>query len=439
MQFSLSTRLSQQTSLSPQMQQAVRLLLLSSLELDIELEKAAQENPILEFQSSQTRLTGEFDVDRLESLAFESTLIGSLEQQINLLDLDTQTKGLVHYLAGCLDERGYLDSSLENITLELAELFQESYTLEQVHSALTQLQQLEPAGIGAQDLSECLVLQIQRHLENIDSTDPDREPYLLALQICQSHLQRIANNDFSKLRVLLGKSEKQIEVAIQKIKRLNPNPASEFVSTPNQYITPDILVKKRGGLWVAERNPEAIAKISLNQEYINILGEYRDKNAIGAMRQKISEAKWLVKNIQQREESILRVAGEIVARQQNFFNDGDIGMRPLVLREIADNLELHESTVSRVTNQKYLSCPLGLFELKHFFSKAIASEQGDDICATAVQAIIKRIVAQELSSKPISDNSIATILENQGYVIARRTVAKYRESLRIPAMHLRRH
>jgi RNA polymerase sigma-54 factor len=439
MHYSLSTRLSQQTSLSPQLQQAVKLLLLSSMDLEAELEKAVADNPVLLFEPSNLQFAAGADVHEFDQAARRPSLQASLTEQINLLRLEIKTQTAVHYLAACLDKRGFLDTSLENITLEITEFFQENYTLHELQNALKHLQTLEPVGIGARDLSECLALQLQDQLDTLCFDPEEREITLLALQICSSHLPKVANCEFAKLRVLLGKSEKSIEAAVTKIKSLKHNPAAEFDDDPDLFIRPDLFVKKHRGLWVAERNEETVPKISLNQEYIEILKEYRDKNEIGAMRQKISEAKWLIKNIQQREETIQRVACEIVARQQSFFHSGDIALRPLVLREIADNLELHESTVSRVTNQKYLGCPLGLFELKHFFSHSITSEQGDRISTTAVQEIIKRIVADESPGKPISDHSIAMILENQGYVIARRTVAKYRESLRIPAMHLRRH
>lgn len=439
MHFSISQRLRQQTGLSPQLQQAVKLLLLSNLELELELEKAAQENPIIQFEPSGSR-AGNINIDDFEDTSSRPSLHAALTQQINLLQLNAKTKAAIYYLASCLDERGYLDGTLESITLEIAERFQEQYTLAELQDALSQLQKLDPIGVGARDLSECLSLQLAGELHSSHHLESDdREITVLAMQICKSHLSKIANRDYGKLRVLLGKSERYIELAVAKIKTLKHNPGSEFSDETNTHITPDILVKKRGSLWIAMRNEETVPKISLNQEYIEILHEYRDQQGIGAMRQKITEAKWLLKNIQQREETILRVACEIVARQQSFFSSGDIALRPLVLREIADNLELHESTVSRVTNHKYLSCPLGLFELKHFFSQSITTEQGDRISTTAVQEIIRRIVADESPMKPVSDHSIAKILEHQGYVIARRTVAKYRESLRIPAMHLRRH
>lgn len=439
MRFSISPRLSQQTSLSPQLQQAVKLLMLSSLELEQELEKVALDNPIIEFEPSVPQYSGSGEGYGIEQLPGQISLQSALAEQIRVMNLNPKIKAAIHYLAACLDEHGFLQESLETITLEIAERFQEQYTLAELQIALRYLQQLEPVGVGARDLSECLCIQLQEELNRATMHFEERAILSLALQICKSHLAKVANREYAKLRVLLGKSESSIEAAIRKIKTLNHHPAAKYDHGPDHSVTPDIVVYKHRNHWVARRNDEAIPKVSLNQEYINIISEYRDHADIGAMRQKMTEAKWLLKNIQQREETILRVASEVVARQQSFFESGDIALRPLVLREIADNLELHESTVSRVTKQKYLSCPLGLFELKHFFSHSITSEQGDRVSTTAVHEIIRRIVANESPGKPISDHSIAMILENQGYTVARRTVAKYRDSLRIPAMHLRRH
>jgi RNA polymerase sigma-54 factor len=439
MRFSISPHLSQQTNLSPQLQQAVKLLMLSNLELELELEKVALDNPIIEFEPGSSHYSRSSEDDGLEQIPNQISLQTALAEQIRAMNINPKIKGAVHYLAACLDERGFLVESLETITLEIAERFREQYTLAELQTALSHLQELEPLGVGARDLSECLCIQLCEELNQGSKSPEERALLSLALQICKSHLTKVANREYAKLRVLLGKSDRSIEAAIQKIKTLNHDPAADYDQGTDQLVTPDIAVYKKGNLWVAKRNEEAIPKVSLNQEYINIISEYRDHADIGAMRQKMTEAKWLLKNIQQREETILRVASEVVARQQSFFESGDIALRPLVLREIADNLELHESTVSRVTKQKYLSCPLGLFELKHFFSHYVASEQGDRVSTTAVHEMIRRIVANESPGKPISDHSIAMILENQGYAVARRTVAKYRDSLRIPAMHLRRH
>jgi len=413
--------------------------MLSNLELELELEKAALDNPIIEFEPSTPQYLGGADGYSLEQIPAHTSLQTVLAEQIRVMNIHPKTKAAVHYLAACLDEHGFLHESLETITLEIAERFQEQYTLAELQIALSHLQQLEPLGIGARDLSECLCIQLHEELHQAGMNPEEHAILSLALQICKSHLNKVANREYAKLRVLFGKSESSIEAAIHKIKTLNHHPAANHNNQSNHFVVPDIVVYRQSKRWVARRNEEAIPKVSLNQEYINIISEYRDQADIGAMRQKMTEAKWLLKNIYQREETILRVASEVVAQQQSFFESGDIALRPLVLREIADNLGLHESTVSRVTKQKYLSCPLGLFELKHFFSHSITSEQGDRVSTTAVHEIIRRIVANESPGKPISDHSIAMILENQGYAVARRTVAKYRDSLRIPAMHLRRH
>ena len=216
------------------------------------------------------------------------------------------------------------------------------------------------------------------------------------------------------------------------------NPGAYFDRENDQWILPDVVVKSINNLWVVESNPNARPRISLNGEYAKILKESGQGKADGVLKQKILEASWLIKNIAQREDTILRVANEIVKHQQKFFSMGAIGMKPLVLREIAETLEMHESTISRVTTQKYLSCPLGIFEFKYFFSSQLNSDKGVAISSTAIQELIKRIIQEESAVKPISDSKIAKLLSDQGYEIARRTVAKYREAMRIPAVHLRK-
>jgi RNA polymerase sigma-54 factor len=256
--------------------------------------------------------------------------------------------------------------------------------------------------------------------------------------IVNTHLNKVGSKDWLKIKQACGKSQAEVLKAVECIRSLQHNPGAQFEREQDQWVLPDVVVKAKHGQWVVESNPSAKPRISLNDEYARILKENGQKKADGALKQKMLEATWMVKNIAQREETILKVAQEIVARQQKFFSIGAIGMRPLVLREIAESLSMHESTISRVTTQKYLSCPLGIYEFKYFFSSQLSSEKGGAISSTAVQALIKQIVENEPAKKPISDTNIAKLLSDQGYVIARRTVAKYREALRIPAVHLRK-
>ena len=461
MAISLNTRISQTVSLTPQLQQSIKLLQLSNSELEQELAKEAEENPLLEFepnpeietnitqtterldinQSSWTsnhRISQEDDEDwgeQYERIAHKQTLLEYLEEQIHLLNIEADEQSIVAYLAGCLDERGYLPEDLQTIHADIGTQLSTADSFERLEKALAKLQSLDPPGVGARNLAECLSLQIKRILESVDT---DRESWGLAMEIASSHLGKVGTKDWQKIRAAIGKSEAAILRAVNLIRTLQHNPGSQFERENDQWILPDVVVKLKNKRWIAESNPNAKPRLSLNSEYAKILKENGQKKIDGALKQKMIEASWLVKNITQREETILKVAQSIVSRQQQFFSIGAIGMRPLVLREIAEELEMHESTISRVTTQKYLACPLGIFEFKYFFSSQVSSENGSGISSTAIQALIKKIVAEESPKKPISDTQIAQVLGEQGYNIARRTVAKYRDILRIPPVHLRK-
>jgi RNA polymerase sigma-54 factor len=462
MAISLNNRLSPQVSLTPQLQQAIKLLQLSNNELEQELAKAAEENPLLEFEPNpelESNLNQSNDrielnqntwssnnhashddedwVERYERVAHKQTLLEHLEEQIHLLNIPPQEQSVLAYLAGCLDERGYLLDDLESINAEIgAQLLDSNVsTLKLIEAGLKKLQVLDPPGIGARNLAECLSLQIDRILNDQKNNTDD---WNLAKLIVNTHLSKVGSKDWLKIKQACGKSQAEVMKAVECIRSLQHNPGAQFEQEHDQWVLPDVVVKAKHGQWLVESNPNAKPRISLNTEYARILKENGQKKADGALKQKMLEASWMVKNIAQREETILKVAKEIVSRQQKFFSMGAVGMRPLVLREIADSLKMHESTISRVTTQKYLSCPLGIYEFKYFFSSQLSSEKGGAISSTAVQALIKQIVENESAKKPISDTNIAKLLSDQGYVIARRTVAKYREALRIPAVHLRK-
>jgi RNA polymerase sigma-54 factor len=338
-------------------------------------------------------------------------------------------------MAGCLDDRGYLPEDLEAIHTDIAAQLAENTSFSHIEKALAKLQTLDPPGIGARDLAECLSLQIDRVLENVKV---DIAAWELAKEIVTSHLAKVGSKDWQKIKQASGKSEAEVLKAVELIRTLQHNPGSQFERENDQWILPDVVVKLKQNRWVVESNPNAKPRLTLNNEYARILKENGQKKVDGALKQKMLEASWLVKNIAQREETIQRVAQAIVERQQQFFSIGAIGMKPLVLREIAEELEMHESTISRVTTQKYLACPLGIFEFKYFFSSQVSTEKGGGISSTAIQALIKKIVEEESAKKPISDTQIAQLLSEQGYIIARRTVAKYRDVLRIPPVHLRK-
>jgi RNA polymerase sigma-54 factor len=462
MKIALKTQFGQHLALTPQLQRSIQLLQISSAELEEEVAKAAEENPMLEYSppdqskddgepnekmemiqanwaSSAPSRDDDEDWDtRHEQQAQVKSLLNYLEEQIQSLRIDPPVKGLVVYLAGCLDERGYLPESLEDLATEIhSELkVTKASALTQLKTALTELQKLDPAGIGAHSLAECLCLQIQRQMQ-FDTEHSDK--LQLALNLAQNHLSKIAQKDWSKLRQIFKQPEANIMGAVAHIRTLQHNPGEHFDTNVEQWISPDVFIKLNAkGKWVVHSNQAIKPRLTLNQEYSRILKENNAKKNNLALHQKMLEARWLIKNIEQREETILKVAEAIVERQQNFFHQGNIAMKPLVLREIAAAIGMHESTISRVTNNKYLACPAGIFEFKYFFSAQLSSEKGQAVSATAVQSLIKQIILDETPKKPISDNQITNLLASQGFVVARRTVAKYRELLRIPPAHLRK-
>lgn len=462
MKIALRTQFGQHLALTPQLQKSIQLLQISSAELEEELAKAADENPMLNYAPpDQVKDDGELvnqaepiqanwtpsgpsrddDEDwdtRHEQQVQTKSFLGHLEEQIQSRRLDPQIKGLVFYLAGCLDERGYLPEALEDLAAEIHSQLSvsQAMALTQLRQALVELQLLDPAGVGAHSLAECLCLQIQRRMR---STSKDTDPLELAFQLAKNHLSKIAQKDWNKLRQIFKESEACIMEAVAIIKSLQHNLGESFENDIEQWVTPDVLVKLNAkGKWVVHSNQDLKPRLTLNQEYSRILKENNSKRNNAAMHQKMLEARWLIKNIEQREDTILKVANAIVERQQNFFHQGNIAMKPLVLREIAEAISMHESTVSRVTNNKYLACPAGIFEFKYFFSAQLSSKKGQAVSATAVQSLIKQMITEEASKKPISDNQISNLLSSQGFVVARRTVAKYRELLRIPPAHLRK-
>jgi len=296
--------------------------------------------------------------------------------------------------------------------------------------ALKYLQSLDPPGVGARSLGESLSLQ----LEALPEDTPYRKE---ALQIVTQHLDTFAARDYFRLKKLLRCDDDALRSIQSLIIGLNPRPAGSFSDGETRYIIPDVVVRKIKGLWVASLNPEAMPKLRINRMYADILHRNRDAS-FQQLAGQLQEAKWLIKNVQQRFDTILRVSQAIVDRQRHFFEHGEVAMRPLVLREIADTLELHESTVSRVTTQKFMLTARGIFELKYFFGSHVTTDTGGACSATAIRALLKQLVGEEDRRKPLSDSQIAEILGKQGIVVARRTIAKYRESLQILPVNLRK-
>jgi RNA polymerase sigma-54 factor len=476
MKPSLQLKLSQHLTLTPQLQQSIRLLQLSTLELNQEVERFLQENPLLERDDEAEGApgtppsaydaapapasgAGEGEQAREESAPFadgeeggwreeggsyggrdedegesaqvpadEPSLRDHLNWQLNLLQLPDRDRRIVALLVDALDEDGYLSQSLE----ELAELLPPELGIEaeELKIGLHHLQNLDPPGVGARDLRECLLLQLK-------ALPPGTHCLREATVVAEGYLEVLASRDFQKLKKVLRCDDKCLREVQRLITSLNPRPGAGYSKDVARYIVPDVVVRKVKGVWIASLNPEAIPRLRINRMYAEILARNRDAS-FQQLAGQLQEAKWLIKNVQQRFETIQRVSQAIVDRQRRFFEHGEVAMRPLVLREIAEALGLHESTVSRVTTQKFMMTPRGIFELKYFFGSHVATETGGACSATAIRALIKQLVSAEDSKAPLSDSQLSEILGQQGIVVARRTVAKYRESLQILPVNLRK-
>jgi len=485
MKQTLQLKLSQHLALTPQLQQSIRLLQLSTLELNQEIEQFLQDNPLLEREEGSediqmTALAGELpgnapaqesapqdapaadtaidqipasddelgwgvelgsssgtprdendDSDFGDIQAAAASLRDHLLGQLALLPLSDRDRAMVAFLIEALDDDGYLAHPLPDLIEVLPDELGEDpeELLEELQIALRHLQNFDPPGIGALTPAECLALQ----LEPTDAC-PVRD---LALGILKKHLALLANRDFVRIRKALGCDEDTLREAHALVRSLNPRPGAQFAALDTRYVVPDVVVKKSRGRWVATLNREAMPRLRINRLYAQILQGNRNGSSASLAGQ-LQEAKWLIKNVQQRFDTILRVSQAIVDRQRQFFDHGEVAMRPLTLREIADTVELHESTISRVTTQKYIASPRGIYELKYFFGSHVATDSGGAASSTAIRALIKQLVSAEDGHKPLSDARIAEILGEQGIVVARRTVAKYRESLSIPPVNLRK-
>lgn len=348
--------------------------------------------------------------------------------QVNVSQFPERDKRLLTLLIDSLDDDGYLTLPLE----ELAAMLPEELEIEAVELSIARnyLRTLDPPGVGALNLSECLTFQ----LAALPEDTPHREA---AITIVTQYLDSLASRDYAKLKKFLQCDEQALREIQQLILSLNPKPGAGFSSEQARYVVPDVVVKKVKGMWRASLHPDAMPKLKINRVYADILQRTRD-SGYQQLSGQLQEAKWLIKNVQQRFDTILRVSQAIVDRQRHFFEHGEVAMRPLVLREIAETLGLHESTVSRVTTQKFMLTPRGIFELKYFFGSHVGTDSGGACSATAIRALIKQLVGAEDAKRPLSDSQISEILGQQGITVARRTIAKYREALQIPPVNLRK-
>ncbi len=469
MKHSLQLKLSQHLTLTPQLQQSIRLLQLSTVELNQELERYLAENPLLEREDPESQEApaapsagapeeprpaaeagtqsaeepssfGEDspgpsrrdDGDRedyTQFAAFEPTLQDHLMQQLSLVGLTERDRRIAEHLVGHIDEDGYLKQDLEELRLAFAAEIPD-LDADDVAIALRHVQNLEPTGVGARDVAECLALQLRA----LPAGTPHREA---AIALVTRHLDVLAARDFNRLRRLLGVSEDELREVRALVLTLDPKPGRAFSQGDVRYVVPDVVVRKSGARWIAALNRDAMPRLRVNKLYADILQASRD-NGGRHLAGQLQEARWLIKNVQQRFDTILRVTQAIVDRQRNFFEHGEVAMRPLVLREIADAVGLHESTISRVTTQKYMFTPRGIFELKYFFGSHVSTDTGGACSATAIRALIKQLVAAEDGRKPLSDHRISDLLAEQGIQVARRTVAKYREAMHIQPASLRK-
>jgi len=475
MKQTLQLRIGQQLTMTPQLQQAIRLLQLSTLELQTEVQDALESNPMLEqedgendqpetensaadtAESSSDSAQGAegsnetipdelptdsnwddtFDTGTVSSSApdqantrdiFETITVssggihGHLTWQLELTHFSETDTLIARTIIDAIDDAGYLSTSLQEITDSLDKSLE--VEPDEVQAVLHRIQQFDPIGIGARNLQECLQLQLQQF--NKDT------PWLREAKILiRDYFGLLSNRDFSKLGSKMKLSTDGLKKVIDFIQGLNPRPGAQFNDTAPEYIVPDVYVTKKNGKWTVELNAESIPKLRINSLYANMVKRGSNSKDNNYLRDNLQEARWFLKSLQSRHETLMKVANCIIERQRGFLDHGEEAMKPLVLRSIAEAIDMHESTISRVTTRKYMHTPRGIFELKFFFSSHVSTEAGGECSATAIRAIIKKLVAAENPSKPLSDNKMASVLAEQGINVARRTIAKYREALSI--------
>ena len=494
MKQSLQLRTSQHLALTPQLQQSIRLLQLSTLELHQEIEQILSDNPLLErlddpldhsvrlladgainnapangeapaapaqerenggaeeasgpsgengegFEGGEGERDapdadwgaaggsggGEDEDGRPQLEASSVTLREHLMEQIRVTGCSARDRALAELVIDALDDNGYLEEPLDEIHARLPEELE--IEMDELRCALALVQSLDPVGVGARSAGECLALQIRR-LPGVPLVTRR-----LALKIVEGYLSWFAQREYSKLKKALDCDDEDLREVQAVVRQCNPHPGAAFASNVSDYVVPDVIVRRAKNGWAVMLNPDVMPRLRVNSLYASLMKQGKCE---GQMNAQLQEAKWLIKNMRQRFDTILRVAEAIVERQKNFFSHGAVAMRPLVLREIADTLGLHESTISRVTTQKYMLTPHGMFELKYFFGSHVATEAGGEASSTAIRALIAQLTGAEDPKNPLSDSKIAEMLGEQGMVIARRTVAKYREALKIPPVSLRK-
>ncbi|WP_018692465.1 RNA polymerase factor sigma-54 [Algicola sagamiensis] len=480
MKPALQLRFSQQLTMTPQLQQAIKLLQLSTLDLQQEILNAVEENPLLEleeFEAAHQDETPEkislesetapeelttdqaFDRDHIgEDLPTDSkwddylsngpTTISHHQQdddtpmyqgktddnirdyllwQMNLTPFSEADQAIATAIIEAIDDAGFLTVSTEEI---LQSLGHEDIELEEVEAVLKRIQHFDPIGIAARSLQECLLIQLHRNFTGCPLENT-------AIDLIENHMDLLAIRDYRGLMKKTKLKEEMIKESLAIIQSLIPQPATTVISSQDDYVIPDLIVKKIKGHWEVALNPEALPKVRVNQYYASYAKTSSTADS-QFIKSHLQEAKWFLKSLDSRNDTLLKVGASIVQKQQAFFEYGDEAMKPLVLNDVAEMVDMHESTISRVTTQKFIHSPKGIFELKYFFSSHVNTENGGECSSTAIRALIKKLVAAENSAKPLSDSKMAELLADQGIKVARRTIAKYRESLAIPPSNQRK-
>jgi len=509
MKVSLQLKLGQQLTMTPQLQQAIRLLQLSTLDLQQEIQEALESNPMLELNEDESGNTGASDLntdssddnnqterssnsddyvnstdsstnsDKTNSAdsssddwpdnipddlpvdtvwediypnnapssgsaseddlgSFESrnsqaeSLDDHLQWQLNLTPMTDRDRYIALSIIDSTNTDGYLSASIEELYEDLySEEDEDPVELDEIQAVLKRIQHFDPPGVFAKDLPDCLLLQLKQL--------PVDTPWLGQAKLVISHyLNLLANRDYAQLLRRSRLKEHELKEVSELIQSLNPRPGEFIASAEPEYVVPDVIVKKEKDRWCVELNPEIAPKLRVNNSYASYIKRADNSQDNTYLKDQLQEAKWFIKSLQSRNETLLKVASQIVSHQQGFLDYGDEAMKPLILHDIAEAVDMHESTISRVTTQKYMHTPRGIFELKYFFSSHVGTASGVECSSTAIRAIIKKLVAAENAKKPLSDSKIADILKDQGINVARRTIAKYRESMNIPPSNERK-
>ncbi len=489
MKASLQLKLGQSLTMTPQLQQAIRLLQLSSMELQTEIQDALESNMMLEVDegtassedssatkseevknkkeseeqsdqttemnqetlpdelpvdsgwedvfdntSSYTKASSENTYDGFENQdTSKKTLHEHLHWQLNLTPTSDTDKVIAMTIIDSLDDDGYLTESLEEIlaAIDDNDLEEEEVGVEEIEAVLRMVQAMDPAGVGSRDIKECLTLQLNQCDIDVHRLDE-------AKKLVQNHLDLLASHDYNQLMRKMKLDKAELTEVVALIQSMNPRPGNTVSEAHTEYVVPDVYVKKEKGVWKVELNTDSMPSLKINSAYANMIRRADNSEDNNSLKSHLQEARWFIKSLRSRSETLLRVASCIVERQRAFLDYGEEAMKPLVLHDVAETLGMHESTISRVTTRKYMHTPRGIFELKYFFSSHVSTSYGGACSSTAIRALIKKLISAETPDKPLSDNKIAAVLEEQGINVARRTVAKYREAMAIPPSNERK-